>query len=356
MSNPVSSKPVDITDPTLSNFHNQRIISFSGTTKQIDEFTPTLRNSVSEIAQFSGAVRDKGWAYQNEAETPPEQAKLIEQKEAFLKQYDNFKQVHEKSALLAVNILSTITFLTPVPRTWSQEQSFQTDSPELYQQTKRSEEICLGHIATLNKSLSQINSLKDRLLESINNSDLTWSLQRFCAIVDNNGKPLSLYTRAGLTVSPYIFTPVIPKPTTTPVTTNNQTNTNNQSSEATSDKKPDQIQTTNTNTNENAKSSEKSEQTQSSSDASTIEEEKIELNNDLTQTIPTSDAEETKTVPKRDQIQSSSRSNSTEKAKNTSQSSHSKEVKPEDSAKPNQTSSKHHSRKEKTRNDSLTKK
>ncbi|MBS0604534.1 MAG: hypothetical protein JSS60_05790 [Verrucomicrobia bacterium] len=207
-----AARPVEITDATLLNFHNQRQIAYTGTKKQFQDSLPILTQSTEAIVAFKTQVRERGKVLQEERVKVPSQEELEREKETFLSEYQKYKATYEKAGLLAENILGTIGFLTPVQRTYSQENSLKTESPELYAQTKRSEEICLGHINELKDAHAQVTGLREKLLTSINDSTLTWSLQRFCGIVDNQGKPLGWTTRATNFVTPYLVIPTIPKP------------------------------------------------------------------------------------------------------------------------------------------------
>ena len=136
---------------------------------------------------------------------------LVREQKSFLAQYEGFKSTYAKTLIVIENIKKTIVFLTPVPKTWAEERTFELNAPQLYVQSKESERICLEHIATLTQHEVEFTDSKDKLYALINNTTVTWSLQRFCGIVDNGGKPLSTFTRFANYISPYIFTPAFPK-------------------------------------------------------------------------------------------------------------------------------------------------
>ena len=207
-----ATKPVEITDPTLLGFHNQREIANVGTEQQIERSLPQLQKTNEEIVSFGTTVRERGKLLQEERVRVPSQQDLNTERDGYNARYHGFKEAYEKAGLLAESILGTIRFLTPVQRNWHVEQSLKDESPGLYAQTKRSEEICLEHIGELNKSHQEVVSLRTKLLTAINDKSLTWSLERFCGIVDNHGKPLPWYNRAYNYVSPYIVSAHIPKP------------------------------------------------------------------------------------------------------------------------------------------------
>ena len=208
--NSVAIPSVEIKDPFLRSFHNQRESAYADTKTQIAESCSTYENSVVDLEAFSKQIRFNGKQLQDELlNSIPSKEELEKQREGFLKQYQNFKTTCEKLKEFTINIQKTIQFITPTPRRFHEEKALKEQSPDLYQQTKWSEEICLRYVAELNLSYQHVNSLKDKMVTMVNDTTLSWSLQRFCQIVDNDGKPLPWYTR-GVN---YWTTPVVPKPT-----------------------------------------------------------------------------------------------------------------------------------------------
>jgi hypothetical protein len=202
------TQSVEIKDPTLLNFHHQRETAYKETKEQIESHFLTYQQHSEGLDAFAKQVRHEGKQLQEgKVEPIPSKEELEKQKEAFLKQYEQYKATYEKLKEFAENIKRTIEFLTPTVRSYAGEQSLKEQSPELYTQTKRSEEICLAHVRELNASHESIASLQKRMCTTLTGAELGWSLQRFCAIVDNHGKPLPWYTRS----VNYITVPVVPK-------------------------------------------------------------------------------------------------------------------------------------------------
>lgn len=220
-----ASAVTQITDPFVLSFHTQRINAYNEARTQITNFYEELDSSVTQIKVFTAEVRAEGGKLQD-GDTDvlqdlsascigkpkePSETELIKQKNDYLSQYHKFKTIYERSTVLAINIASTIAFLTPIKQVYSDQHMLETDQPELLEQIKQAEEICSKKISTLQTSLDKVRSLNGRLSTSLNDSELTWSLQRFCAIVDNKGKPLSGWDRFSIGKS-YYFGSDIPKP------------------------------------------------------------------------------------------------------------------------------------------------
>jgi hypothetical protein len=203
------TQSVEITDSTLFNFHNQRENAYKGTKEQIEKNYLSYSKEAEALEAFNEQVRHEGKLLQEgKVEPLPNPQKLENRKEEFLVQFEQFKASYEKLKEIAENIHKTIEFLKPAERSYAEEQSLKERSPELYAQTKRSEEICLNHVRELGTSHKSFVNLQSRMFTTLNSGELGWSLQRFCVIVDNQGKPLSWYTRS----INYMTTPVVPKP------------------------------------------------------------------------------------------------------------------------------------------------
>ncbi len=198
--------PVSITDPTLLSSHSLKNETYLRTKQQIDEELPKLKASIAEIEIFSKSVRDQGKVYQEATDPVELTADMVKELKDFLKQYEEFKSTYEKTVLVIENIKKTIVFLTPTSKPWS----FSANAPELYDQSKESERICLLYIDKLVSHQDEFTAAKDKLYTLINNTTITWSIQRFCGIVDNGGKPLGWCSRAVNYVYPYFLTPTFP--------------------------------------------------------------------------------------------------------------------------------------------------
>jgi hypothetical protein len=207
------TQPVEITDPTLFNFHNQRENAYKGTKEQIEKNYLGYSKEAEALEAFNEQVRHEGKLLQEgKVEPLPDPKGLERRKEEFLVQFKQFKSSYEKLKEIAENIHKTIEFLKPAEKSYAEEQSLKERSPELYTQTKRSEEICLNYVRALSTSYKSFVNLQNRMYTTLSGVELGWSLQRFCAIVDNQGKPLPWYTRS----INYMTTPVVPNPKSQP--------------------------------------------------------------------------------------------------------------------------------------------
>ncbi len=196
---------------SLLDYKCDRKNAFEQITQRIEAYTPKLEQSVFDIAKLTETVCKQSLALQNKTETPPPNL-LIRQKNAFLEEYHNFKAIYEEAELLTEYLQVVITVVTPTPRSSERETFLRDNSSDFYAKIKQSETICLNYIAELKTTHNIIHNLNERLLVSLNNTELTYSLQRFCEIVDNNGAPLSLCSQFTLICSHFMFPLDIPEP------------------------------------------------------------------------------------------------------------------------------------------------
>src|SRR5262249_5245717 len=70
----------------------------------------------------------------------------------------------------------------------------------------KQDEVCKAYLAKLNEYSQSIKSLKDKYVACINSQ--SWSLQRFCQLVEQGGQPLGW----GIRIADNLTTPVIPRP------------------------------------------------------------------------------------------------------------------------------------------------
>lgn len=95
----------------------------------------------------------------------------------------------------------------PKPRTYSDEKL--KEQPE-YKKILVEEETCKKYLSKLKEFSDQATSLKTKYIETL--TSLSWSLQRYCQIVDNEGKPISMVQRATNNLMNVFMAPAIPKP------------------------------------------------------------------------------------------------------------------------------------------------
>lgn len=188
--------------------YNRSEYALIETQKRIDKELPILRNSISDIQEFSSQVRAQGKTLQEATEC----LESVEQMQLMLKQalqkYETFKSTYKSANLLIENIENTIKLLTPEVTTHLQEPQLQY--AELNDLIKNDQDTCLAHIDRLQLIKKEIAELNEKLLELINYKTLLWSLQRFSNIVANEGKPLSASTRLINYFTPYVVTICVP--------------------------------------------------------------------------------------------------------------------------------------------------
>ncbi len=198
---PTDSKPtepktntqlVEITDPMLLSFHNLRKTAYQGTKEQIKTNCLACLDNAETLETFYKKVRGEGSALQNEKVNPlPAQEELEAIRQIFLKQFKEFKTSYRRLKEIETNIERAVNFLKP-----GEEQEFKECSPELYLQIKSSNRTCLTYAQKLGASHLSFTNLAMRMHAMLYGKDLPWSLQRFCAIVDNNGRPLHFLTKS----------------------------------------------------------------------------------------------------------------------------------------------------------------
>ncbi len=196
-----------ILDPTILFFQQQKADLFEQTEKNCQMMHTAWEKEFGDLEQVQVDVRNRGSDLQHLKATNPGKEALEVERESYLIKYWAFKGTCEKIGLYGYELFKTITFFTPQPRNYYEEARLKSEQPELLDQIKKHEEICKAHIVKLDEFSKKISALQFKYVNYIT-SELNWSLQRFCQIVDQEGKPLSLLTR-GLD---NITTPVIPRP------------------------------------------------------------------------------------------------------------------------------------------------
>ncbi len=195
------SLKIEITNPDLRFLQKQYEDVFKGTKDKIDEIYPQLTKLDVDLQNFRQRVNGDASKLQHQKIVVPEKSQLEKTREGYLQEYWTLKETSDKINFILPHLQKSIQLLTPIPRTYT------NDFPDLVAQQKRLDEICQEYLGQIKQSFSQLQTLDQKTVSFINH-DIGWALQRFCQIVDNNGKPLNYSARAinNLTV------PVIPKP------------------------------------------------------------------------------------------------------------------------------------------------
>ena len=203
--NSVTTIITETWDPTLSHFHDQREFTYKGTKEKCEMFIPIFEKSLQELSAFEARVNARGSELQHERVTLPSKEELEKEKLVFLEEYWESKKSFQKVSQFAKNLDSVIIFLTPKLRIYSEEEVLKRESPELYEQVKRSEEIASGHIRELGNFLGKVCVIRDKMI-SVFTTRVDSSVQRFCQIA-SKGNPLNWLDRA----YNYSTAPLIPK-------------------------------------------------------------------------------------------------------------------------------------------------
>ncbi len=199
-------------DPFFSYIQESKEALFNQTEKNFEAFYSQWEKEYDSLEQFQVSIRKRGSEFQNEKVKPlPKKEELEKEREGYLTQYWAFKGTCEKIALYSSELTRRIEFLTPAHvRKYGDEERLKNEQPEFLERMKKHEEICKVYIEKVQKFSAQIITLKGKFFVCIHNDtyNVNWALQRFCQIVDNQGRPLSGLTR----FADNLATAVIPKP------------------------------------------------------------------------------------------------------------------------------------------------
>lgn len=85
-----------------------------------------------------------------------------------------------------------------------------SDCPEIAVHYHEIEKTARTQMAVLGTTLGRLESLAGKFIEQLTGKSgyVNWSVQRFCQIVDNDGKPLGV----GMRILDNCTTPLVPKP------------------------------------------------------------------------------------------------------------------------------------------------
>jgi hypothetical protein len=206
----MTTQPVEIRNLMVLDFYEQSEFVYEKTRQQIEDNFPSFLKDSEALCAFAKQVRHEGKQLQDgEVDPLPSKELLEEKKEHFLCQYWQYKATFEKLKKFADYTRKSIDFLKPDVHTYSEGPELKELCPMLHKQIKSVEEICLDHFRELEASRESIVALEKRMWELLfQNQELSWSLQRFCGLVANDGKPLSFSARS----LNYCTTPTVLKP------------------------------------------------------------------------------------------------------------------------------------------------
>lgn len=195
-----ATQQTQITDPALIFFHTQKETVFQQTKKQFETSYISWAKVFKDLQAFEVEVKNRASDLQNKRVVTPEKGDLQQEKIKYQEKFWGYFKPEVKNIDVFVSGLSsTIKFLTPEPRVY-------TDEEPLDAQSKRSDETFKDHAAKLTEALTRASGLKGRFVTLLD-GDVAWFTQKFCQIVDNGGEPISTWTR----IVDQLTTPVVPK-------------------------------------------------------------------------------------------------------------------------------------------------
>ena len=186
----VRLRPIEITDPMLLGFHKQKEAAFLEAKKHFNEARLKLAEMDEEIETFKSWVVSVVEKYQSPTELLPPLSVLKGEREGYLKQHREFKEVYVKASAVAYKILETTNYLQPAFRIDSEEKYFDENMHNFYAQMRQSEKICLDRADKLKGMFTDIVHQKSVTLALIEDAELTMALERLRTIVENrNPRP-----------------------------------------------------------------------------------------------------------------------------------------------------------------------
>lgn len=163
-----------------------------------------------ELEKFKADVNIRSHNLQHEKTANPGKEALETERDDFSKKYWEFYTTVKKIETCIDDLSKIITMYSPKERNYSDEKKLQSEQPERYEKFLTEQDLNKRCFSELQGFSNQAASLKEKYVATLK-SQLP-SLQRFCQIVDNGGKPIHWSTRASNNVRNLLWTPAIPKP------------------------------------------------------------------------------------------------------------------------------------------------
>ncbi len=167
---------------------------------------PDFEEASGELGRFENQVEKRGSELQNSRVTIPSTEELLNEAVGFVEKYRQLEELAVKATMLANELKEVIQFLQPKPRLWADQQMIQKCSSDFQEAVERTDKKSQEYIKTLSDAWGKIETLRIKMMQQLQ-GPTAWSLQRFCQIVDNNGYPIGLWTRALDSCT----TPVVPE-------------------------------------------------------------------------------------------------------------------------------------------------
>jgi len=212
---PAATQPPPI-DPTMQFLQHQRDTLYEQTEQNFQKIYPQWEKEYNDLAQLEADVNNRRSNLQHKKEVNPGKEALEAEREGYLQKYWNFKGTSDKISFYASNLTKIIHIFSPPGLSHSQGLSLteikrlMEEQPALHDQLTKQQVVCNGYIAKLKENLQKITTLKDKYVSCLNSQ--SGSLARFCQIVDQEGNPLALSTRASYNLNDMLWNAVVPKP------------------------------------------------------------------------------------------------------------------------------------------------
>lgn len=202
-----ATQTVTVTDRTLLFSQKQKEDVFKSAMGESVKVIVAGEADLKEIEVFGIETNSRVSDLQHQRRVIPSMLILITEREGFLTKYWDFQAKVDRLDAFSAYLSSAIQFVTPEGRTKGDYTRLENNNPVFYAQLKKAEEISQAQVVKLSTASTQIKSLKERVSTFLNVS-VGGSIQKFCQIVDLEGKPISVQTR----FVDYVTTPVVPKP------------------------------------------------------------------------------------------------------------------------------------------------
>jgi hypothetical protein len=186
-------------------FQDLRVMAHAQAQQTFEKEYPAAQKRMKELGAFHTTLDTRISELQHEKVTPPSKEELLREKELNLTAYWKFREIAHKLEVLAKGFSAIVVFLTPQPRKYTEE-VLKNEAPELLMSLTACDEASSKFMQSVSDWWGKVDTLQTKMFERLN-SEVSYSLQKFCQIVDNEGRPLSSFTRA----VDYCTTPVIPK-------------------------------------------------------------------------------------------------------------------------------------------------
>ncbi|MBS0653508.1 MAG: hypothetical protein JSR39_08320 [Verrucomicrobia bacterium] len=199
----MSSSSVSFSNIT---FENLKEVAFRGAKQAYENEAPALSEANIKLGAFQSEVDQRASELQNSRVSIPSEEALLQEAVTFVTTYEQLYASALKAKVLSEELRNVIEFLTPKPRAYADQTMLEGHAVELNAEIGKTNEACVQHIKELGDLWGKVETLQTKMMLQIL-GNTAWSVQRFCQIVDNKGKPIAWYTRA----IDNCTTPVVPK-------------------------------------------------------------------------------------------------------------------------------------------------